>query len=63
MTTVKAQVHSTNTQEDVTLIKKREKDYVVKTKEGVYCTAIFNVFTGLYYANDLYGVLKDYKED
>lgn len=60
---VKAMVHSTNTQDEVELIEKRAKDYIVKTKEGVYCTAIFNVFTGLYYADDLYGVLKECKED
>ena len=26
---------------------------------GIRCTAIFNVFTGRYYVDDVYGVLKE----
>lgn len=59
MTKVKAMVHSKKTTEEVTLLKRRPQDYVVMTKDGVKCTAIFNVFTGLYYADDLYGVIKE----
>ena len=28
---------------------------------GVKCTAIFNVFTGYYYVDDIFGVIKDDK--
>ena len=33
--------------------------YIVRTPAGVKCTAIFNVFTGCYFADDVYGVLDD----
>jgi len=29
---------------------------------GVKCTAIFNVFTGYYYVDDIFGVIKDEKQ-
>jgi len=29
---------------------------------GVKCTAIFNVFTGYYYVDDIFGVIKDDKQ-
>lgn len=62
--TALAQIHSTQQLEEVTLIEKREKDFVVKTKRGVYCTAIYNIFTSRFYADDIYGVIEDYdKED
>lgn len=33
--------------------------YIVQTQDGKYCTAIFNPFTCSYYADDVYGVLKE----
>lgn len=64
---VKAMVHSKKTVEEVTLIetgvKPYSNDYVCITKDGVKCTAIYNCFTGLYYADDLYGVIEDYRKD
>ena len=30
---------------------------------GVKCTAIFNFFTGFYYVDDVYGVIKTEKEE
>jgi len=29
---------------------------------GVKCTTIFNVFTGYYYVDDIFGVIKDDKQ-
>ena len=29
-------------------------DYLVKTEDGIKCHAIFNPFSGLWYADDLY---------
>lgn len=53
---VRALVHSTNTVKEVTLIEKTDDNkYIVRTDSGVLCTAIFNPFTNLYYADDLYG--------
>ena len=31
--------------------------YTVKTQEGIKCSAIFNIFTCAYYADDVYGVI------
>ena len=60
---VMAMVHSkknTSEPEEVTLVSKESisNGYVCKTKDGILCTAIFNYFTGLYYADDLYGVIE-----
>lgn len=56
-TKVRALVHSTNTIRVVTLIEKvGDNKYIVITDSGgVLCTAIFNPFASLYYADDLYG--------
>lgn len=57
--TVRAVVHSVEDVQDVELLKKTgDNQYLVKTTSGVTCTAIFNPFVGLYYADDLYGVVK-----
>lgn len=54
-----AMVHSKNSREEVELLEKRKDDYIVRTKDGVKCTAIFNIFNGLYYADDLYGKVEE----
>lgn len=57
---VRALVHSTNTIRVVTLIEKTDDNkYIVRTDSGVLCTAIFNPFTNLYYADDLYGKIEE----
>lgn len=60
---VGALVHSTNTVKEVTLIEKTDDNkYIVRTDSGVLCTAIFNPFTNLYYADDLYGKIEGTKD-
>lgn len=60
---VRARVHSTNTIRVVTLIEKvGDNKYIVITDSGVLCTAIFNPFTNLYYADDLYGKIEGTKD-
>lgn len=56
-----AMVHSKQSIEDITVLEKvGDNQYIVLTKDGIKCTAIFNMFSGLYYADDLYGkVTKD----
>lgn len=56
---VRALVHSSNTVKEVTLIEKTDNKYIVRTDSGVLCTAIFNPFTNLYYADDLYGKIEE----
>lgn len=59
---VTAMVHSKEKREEVDLLEKRgDNDYVVRTNDGVKCTAIFNPFVGIYYADDIYGVIKEDK--
>ncbi len=51
------------TQEEVEIIDGRMEEgvtaYIVRTQDGIVCTAIFNIFTGTYYADDIYGVIDD----
>lgn len=54
-----AMVHSKNTTETIKVVEKTgDNKYIVETKDGVKCTAIFNYFTGLYYADDVYGIIQ-----
>lgn len=39
------------------LAKTGDNTHRVKTPAGVICTAIFNPFTGLYYADDIYAAV------
>lgn len=32
--------------------------YIVKTQDGITCTAIYNIFSNSYYADDIYGVIE-----
>ena len=53
-----AMVHSIKAVKEVEIIEKRgDNDYLVKVGD-VICSAIFNPFVGLYYADDVYGVVK-----
>lgn len=59
-----AMVHSKEQREEVELLEtihegKNGKYYIVKTNDGVLCTAIFNPFNCIYYADDLYGIVKE----
>ena len=53
-----AMVHSINAIKEVEIIEKRgDNDYLAKVGD-VVCTAIFNPFVGLYYVDDVYGVVR-----
>ena len=32
--------------------------YIVRTQDGIECSAIYNIFTGVFYADDVYGVIE-----
>ena len=54
---VNAMVHSINDVKKVEIIEKiGDNEYLAKVGD-VVCTAIFNPFVGLYYVDDLYGVV------
>ena len=48
--------------EDVSVVDSRTENgvttYIVRTQDGIECTAIYNIFTGVFYADDVYGVIE-----
>ena len=56
-------IHSLNGAKDTvivlseTMVTPNQSGYLVDYK-GVICTAIYNPFSGCYYADDIYGVVK-----
>ena len=36
-----------------------DNDYIVLTPAGVKCHALFNIFTGYFFADDVYRVVKE----
>ena len=55
----KAQVHSLQAQDEVVILHEKNNNDIIAEYKGKRCTAIFNVFNGLFYVDDIYGVLKD----
>lgn len=44
--------------ESVTLVKESEaNNCIVRTDDGITCSAVHNSFNGLYYADDKYGII------
>lgn len=57
--TRKAMVHSANEVQDVEIIQyKNLNNVTVKTQSGIVCHAIDNPFSGLIYADDIYGIIE-----
>ena len=53
-----AMVHSIGKVKEIEVLEKRgDNNYLVKVGD-VICSAIFNPFVGLYYADDVYGGVK-----
>ena len=53
----KAMVHSLNAIAEVTIISHTDNNNVIAEYNGKRCTAIYNVFNGLYYVDDVYGII------
>lgn len=52
-------IHSKNAKGEIEVLRKvGDNDYIVRTEDGVECHAIYNFFVGLYYADDLYAVVR-----
>ena len=51
--------HRAELQEVEILEKAGDNDYIVLTPAGVKCHALFNPFTGCYFADDLFRVVND----
>jgi hypothetical protein len=53
----KAMVHSLKAQDEVIILHENGSNDVIAEYKDRRCTAIFNPFVGLYYVDDIYGVL------
>ena len=40
------------------LTKVGDNDYLVKLPSGIVCHAIYNIFSGCYYADDVYAIVE-----
>ena len=52
-------VHSLNSRDEVTILHKNSDSDVVAEYNGIRYTAIYNVFAGAFYVDDIYGELID----
>ena len=47
--------------EEVSIIDSKTENgvttYLVRTQDGIECTAIYNIFTNSFYADDVYGIV------
>jgi hypothetical protein len=62
-TMVQAMLNSVKEIREVELLERCKDEnrgtyYIVKTEAGIKCTAIFNMFVGIYYADDIYGIIE-----
>ena len=55
--TTQAHINSLQGKKDEKIDNARQPYYIIEYR-GVKCTAIFNWFTGEYYADDVYGIVK-----
>ena len=55
----RAVVHSLKTVDTVTILSENGCNDVVAEYKGQKCTAIYNVFNGLYYVDDIYGIITE----
>ena len=62
MFTIKAQVHSLQAQDEVTILHEKNNNDVIAEYNGKRYTDIFNPFVGLFYVDDIYGVLPDQRK-
>lgn len=49
---------------DVDIVEEAgSNDYIVMTPDGILCHALFNPFTGYFFADDVYRIVPGTKED
>ena len=56
---IQAQVHSLGAKAEVMILYEDGPNKVIAEYNGVKCTAIYNVFNGMYYVDDIYGVMSE----
>ena len=52
-------VHTLKDKDEVTILHEKGSNDVIAEYKGQRCTAIFNIFVGLYYVDNIYGILPD----
>jgi len=52
-------IHSRKESDEVTILHENGCNDVIAEYNGTRCTAVYNGFAGLYYVDDIYGVLTD----
>jgi len=55
----KAMIHSLKSTDEATILHEVSNNDVVAEYKGIRCTAVYNVFVGLFYVDDIYGILPD----
>ena len=59
MRKIQARIHSLDGQfDEVTIISEKSDNDIIVDYNGVRCTAIYNVFVGCYYVDNVYGIVK-----
>ena len=59
MRKIQARIHSLGGSfDEVTIISEKSDNDIIVDYNGVRCTAIYNVFAGCYYVDDVYGIVK-----
>ena len=49
---------------DVEIVEEAgSNDYIVRTPDGILCHALFNPFTGYYFADDVYRIVPSTKQE
>lgn len=56
---VRAVIHSMNSFGVAKIISHKDNNHVIAMYQGKRCTAVFNVFNGYYYVDDIDGLLPD----
>ena len=59
MFTAKAMIHSLEAQDEAVILHEKGSNDVIAEYKGKRCTAIYNPFAGLFYVDDIYGILPD----
>lgn len=55
---IQAMVRSLNSEAEVTILEKVGDNNYLAEYQNKICTAIFNPFVGLYYVDDVYGIVE-----
>lgn len=59
MRKIQARIHSLDGQfDEVTIVSEKSCNDIIVDYNGVRCTAIYNIFAGCYYVDDIYGIVK-----